>query len=68
LRGSTGKRQKNLGNRSWKKKRRNLVENYQGNLRLNYYMDGGEKDMKGKERKDGMRIGIDGKIPRDEES
>jgi len=31
-------------------------------------MDGGEKDMKGKERRDGMRIGIDGKIPRDEES
>jgi len=68
LRESTGKRQKNLGNRSWKKKRRNLVKNYQGNLWLNYYMNGGEKDMKGKERRDGTRIGIDGKIPRDEES
>jgi len=31
-------------------------------------MDRGEKDIKGKERRDGMRIGIDGKIPRDEES
>jgi len=31
-------------------------------------MDGGEKDMKGKERRDGMRIGIDRKIPPDEES
>jgi len=68
LRGSTGKRQKNLGDRSWKKKRRNLVENYQGNLWLNYYMDGEEEDMKGKERRDGTRTGINGKIPRDEES
>jgi len=41
---TTGKRQKNLGNRSWKKKRRNLVENYQENLQLNYYMDGREED------------------------
>jgi len=31
-------------------------------------MDGGGKDMKKKERRDGTRIGIDGKIPRDEES
>ena len=68
MRESTGKRQKNLGDRSWKKKRRNLVRNYQENLQLNYYMDGGEKDMKGKERRDGTRIGIDGKIPRDKES
>jgi len=63
-----GKRQKNLGDRSWKKKRRNLVENYQENLRLNYYMDRGERNMKGKEKRDGMKIGIDGKIPQDEES
>jgi len=63
-----GKRQKNLGDRSWKKKKKNLVENYQGNLQLNYYMDGGEEDMKGKERRDRTRTGIDGKIPRDEES
>jgi len=31
-------------------------------------MDGGGKDMKKKERRDGTRIGIDGKIPQDEES
>jgi len=31
-------------------------------------MDGEEKDMKGKERRDGTKIGIDGKIPQDEES
>ena len=63
-----GKRQKNLGDRSWKKKRRNLVKNYQENLWLNYYTVGGEKDMKEKEKRDGMKTGIDGKIPRDEES
>ena len=61
MRGSTGKRQKNSGDRSWKKKRRNFAGNYQGNLQPNYYMDGGEKDMKRKERGDGTRIGIDGK-------
>jgi len=63
-----GKRQKNLGDRSWKKKRRNLARNYQGNLWLNYYTVGGEKDMKGKERKGGTRIGVNGKIPWNEES
>jgi len=31
-------------------------------------MGGREKDMKKKEKRDGMRIGIDGKIPRPEES
>ena len=63
-----GKRQKNLGDRSWKKKRRNLAGNYQENSWLNYYTDGGEKDMKRKEKRDGMRIGINGKIPQDKES
>ena len=61
MRGSTEKRQKNLGDRSWKKKRRNFAGNYQGNLWPNYYMDGGEKDMKRKEKGDGIRIGINGK-------
>ena len=56
MRGSTGKRQKNSGDRSWKKRRRNFAGNYQGNLWPNYYMDGGEKDMKRKERGDGTRI------------
>jgi len=31
-------------------------------------MDREEKDMKKKEKRDGMRIGINGKIPQDEES
>jgi len=31
-------------------------------------MDREEKDMKKKEKRDGMKIGIDGKIPQDEES
>jgi len=31
-------------------------------------MDGGEKDMKRRERKDGTKIGVDGKIPWDEET
>jgi len=35
---------------------------------INYYMVGREKNMKGKERRGGMRIGINGKIPQDEES
>jgi len=63
-----GKRKKNLGNRSWKKKRRNLARNYQGSSQLNYYTVRGKEDMKGKERRGGMRIGVDGKIPWDEES
>jgi len=63
-----GKRQKNSGDRSWKKKRRNLAVNYLGSLRQNYYMDGKEGDTKKKERRDGTKIGIDGKISRDEES
>jgi len=31
-------------------------------------MDGREKDMKEKERRDGTRVGINGKIPWDKES
>jgi len=31
-------------------------------------MGGGKKDIKKKEKRDGTRIGIDGKIPWDEES
>jgi len=63
-----GKRQKNLGDRSWKKKRRNLAGNYQGSSQPNYYTVGGEENMKEKERRSGMRIEVDGKIPRNEES
>jgi len=31
-------------------------------------MDGGKEDMKGRERRDRTKIGVDGKIPWDEES
>jgi len=58
-----GKRQKNLDNRSWKKKRRNLAGNYQRNLQLNYYTVREKEDMREKGRKDGTRTGINGKIP-----
>ena len=68
MRESTGKRQKNLGDRSWKKKKRNLAKSYLGSLRQGYYMDGAKGDTKERERRDGMRIGVDGKIPWDEES
>ena len=34
----------------------------------NYCMDGGKEDTKERGKGDGMRIGIDGKIPRDEET
>jgi len=63
-----GKRQKNLGDRNWKKKRRNLAKNYQGSSWQNYYMDGGKEDTKGREKRDGTKTGVDGKIPWDEES
>ena len=65
MRGSTGKRQKNSGDRSRKKKKKNLVRNYLGNLWQNYYMDGKGKGIKGRERRDGMKIGINGRIPWD---
>jgi len=68
LRESTGKRQKNLSDRSWKKKRRNLAENYLGSLRQNCYMGGAKGDTKKRERKNGTRIGTDRKISWDEES
>jgi len=63
-----GKRLKNSGDRNRKKKRRNLVGNYLGNLQPNYSMDGDKKDMKRKGKKDRRKIGVDGKIPWDEES
>ena len=68
MRESTGRKQKNSGDKSWKKKRRNLARNYQENSQPNYYMVGEGKGMKGKERKGRTRIGVDGKIPQDEES
>jgi len=63
-----GKRLKNSGDRNRKKKRRNLVGNYLGNLQPNYSIDGDKKDMKRKGKKDRRKIGVNGKIPWDEES
>jgi len=62
------KRLKNLGDRNKKKKKRNLARNYLGNLQPNYSIDGNEKDMKRKEKKDGRKIGVNGKISWDNES
>ena len=42
--------------------------NYLGNLWQNYYTVREEKDMKGKEREDRTKTGINRKIPRDEET
>jgi len=63
-----GKRQKNSDDRSRKKKKKNLVRNYLGNLWKNYYMNREGKGTKGRERRDGMKIGVDGRIPQDKES
>ena len=62
MRGSTGKRLKNSGDRSRKKKKRNLVGNYLESSWQNYYTAGGRKDMKKKEKGDRMKIGINEKI------
>jgi len=67
LRGSTGKRQKNSGDRSRKKKKKNSVRNYLGNLRQNYYMDKEGKGTKEREKRDRTKIGVDGRIPQDKE-
>ena len=37
--------------------------NYLGSLWQNYYMNRKEKDMKRREKKDGIKIRVDGKIP-----
>jgi len=42
--------------------------NYLGSSQQNYYTDGGRKNMKGRERKDRMKIGVDGKIPQDKKT
>ena len=62
------KRPKKLGNRNWKKKRRNSVENYQGSLQPNQYMDGEKKGMRRKGKRDEKKIGTDGKVPQDKKS
>ena len=66
LRESMEKRPKKLDNRNWKKKRRNSVENYQGSLQPNQYMDEKEKGMRERGRRDRKKIEINGKVPQDE--
>jgi len=68
LRESIGKRPKNSGDRSRKKKRRNLARNCPGSLQQNYHTDGGRKDMREKEKRDGTKIGVNRKIPWDEKT
>jgi len=60
LRGSTRKRQKNSDDRSKKKKKRNLAKNY--------YTDEKGKGMKGREKRDGTKIGVNKRIPWDKKS
>jgi len=54
-----GKRQVS-GDRSRKKKKKNLAGNYLENLWQNYYTNGEGKGMKGRERRDGTKIEVDG--------
>jgi len=68
LKRSIGKRLKNSGDRSRKEKKRNLVGNYLGNLWPNYSIDGDEKGMRRKVKRDGIKTEVNGKIPQDEES
>ena len=42
--------------------------NYLGSSQQNYYMDRGGKNTKKKGKKDGTKIGVDRKIPQDEET
>jgi len=56
-----GKRQ-NSGDRSRKKKKKNLAGNYLENLWQNYYTNGEGKGMKGRERRDGTKIEVDGTL------
>ena len=63
-----GKKTKKLGDRSEMKKKKNLIEGYQGNTWRNSSTDGETGNMRGRGRRDGTKIGPDGNIPRDEES
>jgi len=62
------KRLKNSGNKNKKKKRRNLVRNYLGNLWPKYFTNGDKKDMRRKEKRNRRKIGVDRKIPQNKES
>jgi len=50
------------------KKKKNLIEGYQGNTWRNSSTDGETGNMRGRGRRDGTKIGPDRNIPRDEES
>jgi len=63
-----GKRLKNSDDRKKKRMKKFLRESYQGSLLQKCYMDGRIGSMRGRERKDGRKIGDDGKIPQDEET
>ena len=63
-----GEEVEELRNRSWKKKRRNLVGNYLGSSWQNCYIVGKKGGTKEKGKRDGMRTGVNRKIPRDEET
>ena len=58
-----GKKLKNSGNRSRKKKKRNLVGNYLGNSQPNYFIDGDRKGIRKKKRRGRMKTRVNGKIP-----
>jgi len=62
------KRLKNEDNKSKKKKKRNLVRNYLGNSQQNCCMVGEKESMKGKGKRGGTKTGVNGKIPRNEET
>jgi len=59
---------KELRRQEQEEEERSSVRNYLGNSQQNYYMVGKEEDTKEREKRDGMKIGIDGKIPWDEET
>ena len=67
LRGSMGKRLKNSGDKNRKKKRRNFVRNYLGNLQPNYSMNRNKKGIRRKGKKDRRKTRVDRKIPQDKE-
>jgi len=59
---------KELRRQEQEEEERSSVRNYLGNSQQNYYMVGKEEDMKERGKRDGMKIGIDGKIPWDKET
>ena len=56
------KRAKEIRQQELEEKKKNSVENYQGSLQPNQYIDREGKDIKRKGRRDRKKIGIDGKV------